>query len=238
MRVFACKCMWPHTLQHHVYLSQYHLLENHQHLFLPRYCHHHRLHREGQRSCPPRGVPEERKVRGFVFMLWIVCRFCSVVCVIYTVMPSLDFSARSMTVVIAVRWGVRQSGLTVDTAEYRLYLTGGRAERGEAKVAEHDGFLLLHCNNNYSFSFQKTETMCTRTCGLVNWLEKKKTFTGKLHTCSVSSQGHQWCQWGWGPVEHTLQQEGWRHHCRWCGPAPREYLTATAKDDQLCSFIL
>lgn len=159
MHVFACTCVWPPTLQHHGYLSQYHLLENHQHLFLPRYFHHHRLHPEGQRSCPPRGVPEERKVRSFVIILWTNCRFRSVVFVIYTVMPSLDLSARSMTVVIAVRWGVRQSGLTVDTAEYRLYLTGGRAERGEAKVAEHKGFWLSY---HYSFSFQIIETMCTR----------------------------------------------------------------------------
>lgn len=27
-----------------------------------------------------------------------------------------------MTVVMAVRWGCRHSGLTVDTAEYKLYL--------------------------------------------------------------------------------------------------------------------
>lgn len=54
--------------------------------------------------------------------------FDSATCIFYTVMPSLDFRARSMTVVMAVRWGVRQSGLTVDTAEYRLYLTEGKTE--------------------------------------------------------------------------------------------------------------
>lgn len=61
----------------------------------------------------------------------------------------------------------------------------------------------------------------------------KKTYThAKLHTCSVSSQDHQWCQWGWGPAERTLKQEGWRLLCRWFGPAQTEYLIATTKHDQ------
>lgn len=49
-------------------------------------------------------------------------------------MPSLDLRASSMTVVMAVRWGVRQSGLTVDTAEYRLYLKDRMTERDEEQV--------------------------------------------------------------------------------------------------------
>lgn len=57
-------------------------------------------------------------------------RIQSVVCMAHTVMPSLDLRASSMTVVMAVRWGVRHSGLTVDTAEYRLYLTEGSTGRG------------------------------------------------------------------------------------------------------------
>lgn len=36
--------------------------------------------------------------------------------------PSVDLRDRSMMVVMAVRCGFRQSGLTVDTAENRLYL--------------------------------------------------------------------------------------------------------------------
>lgn len=44
------------------------------------------------------------------------------ICPLRTVMPSLDLRASSMTVVMAFRWGIRHSGLTVDTAEYKLYL--------------------------------------------------------------------------------------------------------------------
>lgn len=41
---------------------------------------------------------------------------------VFTVMPSVDFRASSITVVMAVRWGVRDSGQMVATEEYRLYL--------------------------------------------------------------------------------------------------------------------
>lgn len=47
----------------------------------------------------------------------------------------------------------------------------------------------------------------------------------KLHTCSVSSRDHRCCPSGWGPVEHTLQREGWRLPCQHFGLTQTRYLT-------------
>lgn len=57
-------------------------------------------------------------------------------------MPSLDFRANSITVVMAVRWGCRHSGLTVDTAEYKPYLKG-EAHKEVEKMFQEQILLLL-----------------------------------------------------------------------------------------------
>lgn len=58
-------------------------------------------------------------------------------------MPSLDFRANSITVVMAVRWGCRHSGLTVDTAEYKPYLKGEAHKEVEKRFQEQILLLLI-----------------------------------------------------------------------------------------------
>lgn len=125
--VQECVCVFRSlTLQHPGCLFLYHLPENHPYLFLL-HGHHHHCRPAKQRSYPPQGGPKKRRADSrqiYHFFIIIVLKHikkkkCSM---LHTVMPSFDFRASSITVVMAVRWGVRQSGFTVDTAEYRLYL--------------------------------------------------------------------------------------------------------------------
>lgn len=71
-----------------------------------------------------------------------------------TVTPSVDLRDNSMMVVIAVRWGLRQSGLTVDTAENRLYLyterdrEGSRGEKHMGSIQSHQKVRKQSCTLN------------------------------------------------------------------------------------------
>lgn len=155
---YACVFRRP-TLQHPGCLFLNHLPENHPYPFLLHCRHPH--HPAKQRSYPPQGVPKK-------IYIYIFCIFYSYIisskqvlkksCKLHTVMPSLDFRASSITFVMAARWGVRQSGLMVDTAEYRPYL---KEETWKSEKVSKTWLKLIFANTwgfAYDFRLKKKQS--------------------------------------------------------------------------------